>query len=249
MRFWISATLFALHALLSSPALGAGRLPQWGNRTYYEILGLPATASPDELKSAFRKLAMKLHPDINPGNENATNEFKAVAEAWDVLGTPAKRTVYDRIPTPPPPRPEPSYRKHQPPEAADFAMTPEELQVLAREAQLMNLIRAKTANLGAVEQALLKIYGAQVTTEFNELLLRHLMTPGEGEVLAEATTRVWLRNFGSRGERLVKSLKDYLIRKHAATHRSTPAFEQLNRIILRIHAAEISIHPACHRLF
>lgn len=65
-------------------------------RDYYEILGVGREASPDELKSAFRKLAVKYHPDRNPDNPEAEKTFKQLAEAYDVLSDPKKRQMYDR---------------------------------------------------------------------------------------------------------------------------------------------------------
>ena len=54
----------------------------------YEVLGVPKTASQDEIHKAYRKLAKKLHPDLNPGNAKAADEFKEVASAHDLLGDP-----------------------------------------------------------------------------------------------------------------------------------------------------------------
>ncbi|QDU60679.1 Chaperone protein DnaJ [Planctomycetes bacterium Pan216] len=65
-------------------------------RDYYEILGVERSASPDEIKSAYRKLAMKYHPDRNPGDQEAEKNFKEAAEAFEVLGDDAKRQRYDR---------------------------------------------------------------------------------------------------------------------------------------------------------
>jgi molecular chaperone DnaJ len=67
-----------------------------GKRDYYEILGVGRSASPQQIKSAYRKLAVKLHPDKNPGDKNAEEAFKEAAEAYSVLGDPDKRTVYDQ---------------------------------------------------------------------------------------------------------------------------------------------------------
>ncbi|MCA9048739.1 MAG: molecular chaperone DnaJ, partial [Planctomycetaceae bacterium] len=64
---------------------------------YYEILGVARTASDDEIKKAYRKLALKFHPDRNPGDDAAVEKFKEASEAFDVLGDQEKRTRYDRF--------------------------------------------------------------------------------------------------------------------------------------------------------
>jgi molecular chaperone DnaJ len=69
---------------------------------YYELLGVTRTATPQEIKSAYRKLAMKYHPDRNPGDKEAEAMFKRVQEAYDTLSDPGKRAYYNGNGTPGP---------------------------------------------------------------------------------------------------------------------------------------------------
>src|SRR5215216_5047652 len=64
---------------------------------YYEILGIKRDAKPEEIKKAYRRLARKYHPDVNPGDKAAEERFKLMSEAHDVLSDPKKRSVYDRF--------------------------------------------------------------------------------------------------------------------------------------------------------
>lgn len=66
-------------------------------RDYYEVLGVAKGASADEIKSAYRKLAMKYHPDRNPGDESAKAKFQEASEAYEVLSNPEKRQRYDQF--------------------------------------------------------------------------------------------------------------------------------------------------------
>lgn len=66
-------------------------------RDYYEILGLKKGASPDEIKKAFRKLAIKYHPDKNAGDKKAEDRFKEINEAYAVLSDPQKKSQYDQF--------------------------------------------------------------------------------------------------------------------------------------------------------
>src|SRR5438876_11959546 len=66
-------------------------------RDYYEILGVQRTATDAEMKASYRKLAMKWHPDRNPGDKDCEHRFKEINEAYEILKDPNKRAAYDRF--------------------------------------------------------------------------------------------------------------------------------------------------------
>jgi len=68
-----------------------------GQTRYYEVLGVEKSANDDELKKAYRKLAMQYHPDKNPGNKEAEEKFREATEAYEVLKDSRKRSQYDQF--------------------------------------------------------------------------------------------------------------------------------------------------------
>ena len=72
-------------------------MPPTTKRDYYETLGVKKSASAEEIRKAFRKLARKYHPDVNPGDKSAEEKFKSLSEANDVLSDPKKRKIYDQL--------------------------------------------------------------------------------------------------------------------------------------------------------
>src|SRR5258707_6221789 len=66
-------------------------------KDYYNALGVKKTASSEEIRKAFRKLARKYHPDVNPGDKKSEEKFKEISEANDVLSDPKKRKIYDQV--------------------------------------------------------------------------------------------------------------------------------------------------------
>jgi len=66
------------------------------SKDYYDILNVPRTASADEIKQAYRKLARKYHPDVNAGDRSSAEKFKEINEAYETLSDPQKRKLYDQ---------------------------------------------------------------------------------------------------------------------------------------------------------
>ena len=67
-----------------------------GKRDYYEVLGVSKEATKEEIKKAYRKQALKFHPDKNPGDKKSEENFKEAAEAYEVLSNEEKKARYDR---------------------------------------------------------------------------------------------------------------------------------------------------------
>jgi molecular chaperone DnaJ len=72
-------------------------MPTTANKDYYATLGVKKTATPEEIRKAFRKAARKYHPDVNPGDKKAEERFKEISEANDILGDEKKRKIYDQL--------------------------------------------------------------------------------------------------------------------------------------------------------
>src|SRR6202034_1562942 len=72
-------------------------MPTATNKDYYATLGVKKTATPEEIRKAFRKAARKYHPDVNPNDKRAEEKFKEISEANDILSDEKKRKIYDQV--------------------------------------------------------------------------------------------------------------------------------------------------------
>src|SRR6202162_6176154 len=72
-------------------------MPTVPKHDYYETLGVPKSASAEDIRKSYRKLARKYHPDLNPGDKSSEDRFKNVQEAYDVLSDAKKRQMYDQV--------------------------------------------------------------------------------------------------------------------------------------------------------
>src|ERR1700723_2677299 len=72
-------------------------MPTTPTKDYYSLLGVKKTATADDIRKAFRKLARKYHPDVNPGDKKAEERFKEISEANEILSDEKKRKVYDQV--------------------------------------------------------------------------------------------------------------------------------------------------------
>src|SRR5713226_1182551 len=72
-------------------------MPTTAKQDYYELLGVPRKAPLKEIRAAYRKLARKYHPDLNPGDKSAEEKFKQIQEAYEVLSDGKKRQMYDQF--------------------------------------------------------------------------------------------------------------------------------------------------------
>src|SRR5215218_8549666 len=86
---WMKANPFTIYHLLFTIRMA--------KEDFYQVLGIKKDAKPEEIKKAYRRLARKYHPDVNPGDKSAEERFKKITEAHEILSDEKKRKVYDRF--------------------------------------------------------------------------------------------------------------------------------------------------------
>jgi curved DNA-binding protein CbpA len=245
----MSAIAFIVLALWSFfPAGAVERLPQWGNRTYYQILGVPEKAKAEQIRQAFRVLAMKYHPDRNPGRPAAEEEFKAVAAAWEVLGDAAKKSAYDlrsrgskaSSATPPAPSTEEALMARIRIVVEAYGQRP--LDDLAVDDILRRIESLETARPGALAQ----------------LLEKHLMDQNSSGLLVKAAVKYWLLRRGEEGRATYESFFNSIEKKrtniqHWLLGRPSPYFPRqsahLRRQFRHLEILERNMKEMEERLF
>jgi serine/threonine protein kinase len=171
---------------------------------YYAVLGVAKTASPDEIKKAFRHLAKGCHPDTHPGDKQAEENFKTINEAYEVLSDPVKRSAYDRFGRVEAPKPlivatkKTSYRLEGAPVVGTVADVYRAVDIKTGELVAFKLARVpKDSDLMDAETTSLKLLAEHITEKqlryFPTLLDSHTLSVGG--VRRRVNILPWLENF------------------------------------------------------
>ncbi len=196
---------------------------QWNDRTYYEILELDEEADLAAIKSSFRRLAMIYHPDHNPGNLVAEDQFKAIAEAYSVLSDEVQRAAYDLKLAPKNPVHHPrsatsTPRHHQ--RAQTYKPTPEEIAAheldelfVSRLNEILNKAGDQKPNSVLVEELGRQIwhfYGHHKSVQLKALVIHHLLEDPVGSFLMRGAIRYWQLHQSGDAEKNIQSLRTLL---------------------------------------